>query len=991
MNLVLANRPGHHGWRLVVGGLMARFRNREEVVNTQLAIVISRLGVKADAETIHVHGIHRPDVLFQMRGLRVVIEGKFADNPSAESDVLEDARRRVRSGLAHIAAAAIYPLELRTTPTTEMIAALSAATLRFRIVAETHESAEWYEGTPAALMDALRRAQEALTQDDIVAKTAESLSTKIEAVANLWAGQTGPCDRLSALLGITAPKGETAQNADARRETVAKVSALVLANAMIFQEQVAASDERVSTLRTVARSADILGAFADHWQWIWKNINYVPIFQLSERILLELPSNGQAISAVKSLLSESISICSQQTALRHDLMGRIYHWLLHNAKFLGTYYTSVSAATVLLKLAVGSEWNIDFADARQLADFKVGDLACGTGTLLMASAQALTDRYIQERSSSAERSLTERDLSVLHSTLMQNVLHGYDVLPTAVHLTASTLAMLAPEVAFRHMNLFVMPLGITNGIKHLGSLDFLATDVVKTQFSLDNSHADTTRTGAFRTEFTNASVPELDLCVMNPPFVRSVGGNLLFGSYPDERGDLQDELKRQMHATRAVASTTAGLGSVFVALADRRIKAQGRLAFVLPAALVSGEAWGQTRKLIADRYNLELVIFSHDAERPNFSENTSLSEVLFIAKKRQLNEFPKDTVFVNLWRNPRSVHEALDLASQIQAIAIPAGLNDTGKTQIRSFAGKLGEAVRVPPATGEGIWAGALFAQTELLRACAGLQRGALTVPGSTTAIEIPVSELGQLGELGYDRRDIHDAFEKTAEDWSPYDAFWGHEAKLVRSISQMAVEKLHARTVPAKGRKLKGHEAVWAKAGDILLVERLRTNTHRLMAIGLDKPALGGTWWSFNTALNPAQKKALLLWLNSSLSLLIFYGRRVITEGAWMQMKKPAWKSMPVLDVTKIEPPRLTLLESAYDNISKLDLMSLSSLANDPVRRRIDDALAKVLRLPDLTPIRELLAREPGLSAKSISVRQSSSAFMSSDEDVDDQIRLAI
>src|SRR5438445_12309618 len=96
-------------------------RNREEVVNTQLAILISKLGVTADAETIHVHGKHRPDVLFELRGLRVAIEGKFADHPNADKVVLEDARKRVRSGIAHIAAAAVYPSELRTTPTAKLL------------------------------------------------------------------------------------------------------------------------------------------------------------------------------------------------------------------------------------------------------------------------------------------------------------------------------------------------------------------------------------------------------------------------------------------------------------------------------------------------------------------------------------------------------------------------------------------------------------------------------------------------------------------------------------------------------------------------------------------------------------------------------------------------------------------------------------------------------------------------------------------------------
>ena len=168
---------------------MQKQRNREEVVNTQLAILISHLGVTADAETIHVHGQHRPDVLFQLRGLRVVIEGKLADHPNAEEVVLEDARKRVRSGIAHIAAAAIYPLPLRHTPTTKILDALRTSQLKYRIVAETYETQEWFEGSPASLMDALRHAQEALTKDDIVEQTAKSLSGQLSGVAKLWMGQ----------------------------------------------------------------------------------------------------------------------------------------------------------------------------------------------------------------------------------------------------------------------------------------------------------------------------------------------------------------------------------------------------------------------------------------------------------------------------------------------------------------------------------------------------------------------------------------------------------------------------------------------------------------------------------------------------------------------------------------------------------------------------------------------------------------------------------
>ena len=500
---------------------MAGLRNREEAVNTQLAILISRYGVTADGETIHVHGKHRPDVLFQLRGLRVVIEGKFADHPNAGDVVLDDARKRVKSGIAHIAAAVVYPQPLRTTPTTKLLSVLETSKLRYRIVSEADETENWFEGSPASLMDALRRAQEELTKDDIVEATAKALSVQLDAISKLWQGQAGTCDRLSRILGITPPKGEKPDKARERRETAAKVAALVLANAMIFQEQLAPTNLRVSTLAKLEKETDIVSAIRKEWKWIWENVNYVPIFQLGESVLEELPSSPQSLAPVRALVVQAKAICANQAALRHDLMGRIYHWLLHHAKYLGTYYTSVSAATLLLKIALGAKWSQDFSDVRSLADFKVADLACGTGTLLMAAAQALSDEFIG-RSADADREIDATTLRSLHATLMENVLHGYDVLPSAVHLTASTLAMLAPEVAFRSINLYVMPLGLTREMgrdtPHLGSLDFLISNQIKTQMALDYSHAEIIKTGVAASYAASAKVPKLNLCVMKSSF-----------------------------------------------------------------------------------------------------------------------------------------------------------------------------------------------------------------------------------------------------------------------------------------------------------------------------------------------------------------------------------------------------------------------------------------------------------------------------------------
>jgi hypothetical protein len=510
-------------------------RHREEVINTVLAMLLARYGIIAEAETIHSSGGARPDVLFTLGGLRVIIEGKFSDVPNTDAVVLNDAAGRVNAGICHVAVAIVYPEELRSASTATLEKQLAASRLRFSIISETGQT-EWAESTPAEILASLRRVHESLIKDDIVAKSALGLSERIENIAALWLGQGAARDRLSELLGMPAKPGETADEKESRRVTATKVASLVLANAMIFQEQLATSesDERVETLRAFDRESDPVERLRDHWRWIWTRINYVPIFQIGESILNEIPVSPSAINSVRWLMEEAKSICANQSALRHDLMGRIYHWLLYNAKYLGTYYTATSSATLLLKLAFSLEWKgKDFGSVKSLADFVVSDLACGTGTLLMAAAQAITDQFVVSRVKTA-RALTERSLGSLHKTVMENVLWGYDVLPSAVHLTASTLGMLAPHVTYHKMNLFIMPLGAEGRNRCLGSLDFIDSNRVATQLSLDGSHMEARRTGVNVEYSTVAEIPELDLCVMNPPFVRSVGGNLLFGSLPDK-------------------------------------------------------------------------------------------------------------------------------------------------------------------------------------------------------------------------------------------------------------------------------------------------------------------------------------------------------------------------------------------------------------------------------------------------------------------------
>jgi hypothetical protein len=163
---------------------------------------------------------------------------------------------------------------------------------------------------------------------------------------------------------------------------------------------------------------------------------------------------------------------------------------------------------------------------------------------------------------------------------------------------------------------------------------------------------------------------------------------------------MQAELADLLKKPRVHASSTAGLGSVFVATGDLHLKAGGRMALVLPKALLSGVAWQRTRYLFRLRYKLEYIIASHDPIRWNFSENTDLSEVLVIARKvddpHAAAPAEGDVVCLNLWKNPTTVVEALSVAHSLNNASPPDIATGQGAHEVMLGDVKFGEAVTIP-------------------------------------------------------------------------------------------------------------------------------------------------------------------------------------------------------------------------------------------------------------------------------------------------------
>jgi hypothetical protein len=749
-----------------------------------------------------------------------------------------------------------------------------------------------------------------------------------------------------------------------QRTSATQIAGLTLVNAMVFHEVLSGWNPKVKPLRKAMLGGDPVTRLAAHWEMIETEIDYVPIFHVARELLLELPASKEINAAIKYLADRALEIVSERAALRHDLMGRVYHRLLAEAKYLGTYYTSVPAATLLLKLALDSTyWQRDWSDEEQIANFKIADLACGTGTLLMAAAEAVTDNYVHACVTSG----VSPDLGEVHRLLMEDVIHGYDVLPSALHLTASTLALRASAVVFDRTNLWSLPLGGPH--KRLGSVEFLSGREVFIIQDLFGELADAAQvTGGGDVAEQVAVLPDLDLCVMNPPFTRSVGGNLLFGSVPKrERTPMQKELAKLLKATHAQANSTAGLGSVFVAAADPFIKQGGRLALVLPKALLSGVAWSPTRDLIAGKYRLDYVVASHDPTRVNFSDNTDLSETLVVATKvgTSAAKAGGEVRYVNLWRNPRTSVEALQAAQEMLTHSGGNLAEGQGAVELRRGNLKLGEVLTVPwdYVRGSSWMLPAAFAQSELVRVAYHLAQGDLCLPGDPVIVPVPVCALGDLGTVGPDRRDIHDGFDVTTTK-TPYAALWGHDAQEALSLARVPNRYLSPLAKAKKGRPLRKVEDLWPRSGRIVLGERLWLVTQRVVAVHMSERVLGNVWWPFALAEDDERvSKALVLWLNSTLGLMLMLAHREETRGAWVAFKKPVLTAMPVLDPRQLSSATLATLAERFDEISGLSLNPFPQMESDPARAMIDAALMDALGLPDVGVLRSLLGQEPVIS----------------------------
>src|SRR5262249_26094228 len=152
----------------------------------------------------------------------------------------------------------------------------------------------------------------------------------------------------------------------------------------------------VNPLSRFRDDPDVSGKLRKHWRFILDEINYYPIFNTAFDVLNCLSADDDIRRAIETMLESALWVVSRRAALRHRPAGRIFPRLLAEATHLGAFYTSIPAATLLLKLALPrGEGGFDWCSLEAIKGLAVADFACGTGTLLMATADAILDNHVR--------------------------------------------------------------------------------------------------------------------------------------------------------------------------------------------------------------------------------------------------------------------------------------------------------------------------------------------------------------------------------------------------------------------------------------------------------------------------------------------------------------------------------------------------------------------------------------------------------------------
>ena len=917
---------------------------REEVLNTVVASMLSKYD-SIEAAPEQREGPEAIDITVRhenARNTEVVIEAKIGTSAGKKREAAKQVRQRLESRPSAMAFAVCYPNDLKGLASLSQLETGMANTqqLWFAPVPRVDKAPTWREGSVQEFASVLF--QNDLPQSNV----ADAIEYSVRQAADLISDRTlfspAQAEKLPPLLAeALALPSKTLKD----KRAAVLIAALMVSNAALLHHRLRVVDNLldVPTLQDCMDRGDdtFLRAMIDAWKAILK-IDYLPVFDPAVSVLetfMAVDHNVRmgAVHAVRLLVQYALAHADDLAALRFDHAGPLYHRLLESARYDGSFYTNNVSALLLARLALTENFT-DWSDEEGLGKLKVIDPACGTGTLLMAAMHTIRDRYINTAG---------QDADFLHLFMVEDVLHGLDINRHGIQLAACNLTLGNPRVDYTKMNLYTMRHGPqADGKTHIGSLELLATAEDDgtpnlTQFisplpRLENLEAERAQPGDVNGD---SYVGIFDVVIMNPPFTRNDIRNRQYTARDRKR--IQDQEKevvdfvrqRDPEAGEAIDHTNAR--GFFTPLADMLLKKKtGVLAKVLPTTALIGASGKQERVFLANRFQIETIITSHDPSRVNFSENTAIHESLFIARRSDAEKKP--TRFISLGRMPGDAHEAMLLSDMINQGKIST---EWGREHEWRW-----ERMR------EGDWQAALFYNGELAEAyydLVALNGTRLQIAGNACAIEP-------------EGRRVRDAFYRVQNLSAPWKmlVLWDHSTDIHMTMDA----KPDVLATPKSHREAYARSRLKGKASRLLISNRLRTNTVRTSACYTEEPALGSAWVPVTPlSTYPDLDHALCAWWNSTPGILTLLQARSHA----LDYAKYSLELLRQLLIPNPKSVDVSPLVEVFAETRQQVLKPWKEMDTCPVRALIDEAAARVLHIDGakIADWRKRITLEPTVS----------------------------
>ena len=941
---------------------------REEHANVLVAQALNWLlgGNLVKSETKGRHDRKLLDLEFESYGARIIIEAKYNDCQAAAAAA--DSRLRLDPPPDAVGA-------LSYSPEFEKNAAFAIskdAPIEFAFKSRDDIGGEWRwrRGTVYDLAQSLRRPQTITApRDDEIKRAIDHIRGALALFAGAFGEKPAAAEKVAEVLQIKlAPENKDDQISDAVR-----AGGLILIGALMFQFALGEKDRRVHLPTMLSAASD----FRNHWEYILREINYVAVFDVALRVL---KAGNVGYREIKGLVDVAQNVFP--TARDGvDLIGRIYHTLLSDAKTLAAFYTSIPAATLMAGISLAPEmWGDSerWASRDFIRKFRLADPACGSGTLLAAACWQIRDNFaradFRKRGGQFGGSKERQDLCEVHRILMEDCVWGYDILETATHLTATTLGLISPEVDFKKAHIYRAFIGKAEYGVATGSLVLIESD--RPYMGARSAHIETRK--------HTDPMPKLDLCIMNPPFVSGRVNQESFDFLPDDERDLVRKKIQRLGKDHGF-SLTHGQGPGFVVLGCKSVNPGGRLAMILPVTFATGmgrSSWRVVRKLVERDFDLEMLIVSRDPDRPNFSDSTNFQECIVVARKRRGGEAPQDeALFVVLSRNPNNGEEARVLASEILSARKKGGIGSFNNADsiMRGDSGSFA----VLPYRGRSAWCGLPFSDALLnVAAMKFCDEGVLSPFVEKRLALRPLGELAVLGSYRLNKYLAGKGEKKRAEirkfGVSPYAGYYPAHRKREQGVGHKDIPDItgmpHFSVLPLPGQE-SWAKKYFADAGRIVLSMSVRLHTTRRFAALLPHPVQAAHCHPIRLRDESEEKlKAIALWLNSTPAILAIAGVANQTDGSKISLTESAAETLPALDLDALSDSQIAGLASAFDEIVALTargegLLPLPQMETDSTRAKLDTAISNALGVGDFRHLRVALAREPIITGRQQSV----------------------